>query len=200
MSGGTYPDGQVSNAARAAAGALFGGASGAAAWGLAALSSAAGIRSEWIALTGPGAVFGLAASLVVWRLGHARAWQAVLFAILSAMAWPIGVAVATEVYLSPGVVPESDEVVQDLFVGLAGGAVWAALQALAAATFPFARRMRVLAGLLVMGTAIPGVVVAALFERGLAGDLLFLVLWPAWYAAIAAIAAAALPRRMGPVG
>ncbi len=189
MSDGTVPEIRSAKLRRAAGWALLGGASGLAAWGIVFWS--AGNTALFYA---PGLLFGLFVGLALYRSGNARHWQAALFAALSVPGWYAGGYVGRD-YGFPWV--------RDLFsyneylylfgIGFVGGVAWSAVQAVALIPFPFARRLRLLAVLMAVGSVTPGILMVVLFTVRSSDEVLFLTLWVGWYAVYAALLSTALP-------
>ena len=153
--------------------ALLGGASGAAVPGV---EWAVGELRLW-SLILPGLSFGTVVGLALRRVGLARGWQVVLFAVFSAAAWFAGFILIDEFTL-----------------------VWGVVQTAAvAALFPFARRFSLCVIMPVIASATATLIASAhhqIFEDQyyfFPPDHFFYILWTGWYAVYAAVLSLFLP-------
>lgn len=143
----------------------------------------------------PGAIFGLAAGLLLYRGGQAPLWRAVLFAALSTAAWPVSYHAWLAVLV--GIGTPMPDTVRFALSGLAGGLAWSApLTAAAALLFDFARRPWLWLALLAAGGLAGAVLGAPLDTWGRLGGsmIIYVILWGGWLAAWAAVFSTALPE------
>ena len=165
--------------------ALLGAASGAGAW----IVVWAVDGSAKFLFFAPGITFGLVIGLALFGLGYARLWQAALFAVLSVPAWYAGFYVGND--WASGLY---SEYLSYFVIGVVGGTAWAIVQTLAVAPLSFARRVRPLVTLVLVGAVTAGLLlVAGDVTVGFFDDMLFLILWTGWYAVYAAVLSVFLP-------
>jgi hypothetical protein len=167
--------------------ALLGAASGAVAW--AAVWAVDG--SDNFLVFAPGITFGLVIGLALFGLGHARLWQAVLFAVLSVAAWYAGISGGEYGYHWASDLYLVSSYLRYFVIGVVVGTAWAIVQTLAVALLSFARRARPLVTLVAMGAVTAGFLVAIgsnFFDR-----TMLLILWTGWYAVYAAVLSVFLP-------
>ncbi len=182
---------------RAAGWAFYGALSGAAASaGVAWIERLRiGALMETSFYVAPGAIFGLAVGLLLYRGGQAPLGRVVLFAAVSTAAWPVSYHAWLAVLV--GIETPMPDAVRFALSGLAGGLAWSAmLTAAAALLFGFARARWMWLALLGAGGLAGAVLGAPLDTWGRLGGsmIIYVILWGGWLAAWAAVFSTALPE------